>query len=85
MSNIVSRFVSFDERFSTPQSGVFVEVIAGRILIKQTNYIFFVAKPNFSGLSDFASTYQEHLGYAKKYQVWIDSLLKAKASKDTLG
>jgi len=48
----------------------------------QTNYIFFVAKPNFSGLSDFASTYQEHLGYAKKYQVWIDSLLKAKASKE---
>ncbi len=48
----------------------------------QTNYIFFVAKPNFSGLSDFASTYQEHLGYAKKYQVWIDSLLKAKAAKE---
>jgi UPF0755 protein len=47
----------------------------------QTNYIFFVAKPNFSGLSDFAATYPEHLVYAKKYQIWIDSLLKAKAAK----
>ncbi|MBP6432083.1 MAG: endolytic transglycosylase MltG [Ferruginibacter sp.] len=48
----------------------------------QTNYIFFVAKPNFSGLSDFAATYQEHLVYAKKYQVWIDSLLRARAAKE---
>ncbi|MBL0144431.1 MAG: endolytic transglycosylase MltG [Chitinophagaceae bacterium] len=47
----------------------------------QTNYIFFVAQPNFSGLSNFASNYQEHLGYAKIYQVWIDSLLRARAVK----
>jgi UPF0755 protein len=47
----------------------------------ETNYIFFVAQPNFSGLSDFASNYQEHMVYAHKYQHWIDSLLKARAVK----
>ena len=44
----------------------------------QTNYIYFVAKPDFNGLSNFASTYAEHLVYAKAYQQALDSLIKAK-------
>ena len=43
-----------------------------------TNYIYFVAKPDFNGLSNFASTYAEHLVYAKAYQQALDSLMKAK-------
>ncbi len=40
----------------------------------QTNYIFFVAKPDWSGLSNFAETYPEHLVYAKRYQQFLDSV-----------
>ena len=45
----------------------------------KTNYIFFVAKPDFNGYSNFAATYEEHLVYAKAYQNALDSLMKAKA------
>ncbi|MBK7883118.1 MAG: endolytic transglycosylase MltG [Chitinophagaceae bacterium] len=47
----------------------------------KTNYIFFVAKPDFKGYSNFAATYKEHLLFAKAYQQALDSLLKAKAEK----
>jgi len=40
-----------------------------------TDYIFFVAKPDFSGYSNFASTYKEHLSYAKAYQAALDKLM----------
>jgi UPF0755 protein len=49
----------------------------------QTNYIFFVAKPDFNGYSNFAATYAEHLVFAKAYQRALDSLIKAKAAKMT--
>jgi UPF0755 protein len=41
----------------------------------ETNYIFFVAKPDFNGYSNFAATYQEHLVFAKAYQHALDSLI----------
>jgi UPF0755 protein len=44
----------------------------------QTNYIYFVAKPDFNGYSNFASTYAEHLVFAKAYQQALDSLIKVK-------
>ncbi len=47
----------------------------------QTNYIFFVAKPDFNGYSNFASTYAEHLLYAKAYQNALDSLIRAQKAK----
>lgn len=50
----------------------------------QTNYIFFVAKPDFKGYSNFAATYAEHLIYAKAYQQALDSLVKAKTAKAAL-
>jgi UPF0755 protein len=43
----------------------------------ETDYLFFVARPNSGGLSDFASTFQEHSVYAKAYRDALDS-----ASKD---
>jgi UPF0755 protein len=48
----------------------------------QTDYIFFVAKPDFNGYSNFAATYSEHLQYAKAYQNALDSLIKAKKQKE---
>ncbi len=49
-----------------------------------TNYLFFVAKPGFSGAHDFAPDYQEHLKLAKQYRAFLDSLMKAKATADSL-
>ena len=44
-----------------------------------TNYLYFVAKPDLNGYSNFASTYQEHLRYAKAYQQALDTLMMRKA------
>lgn len=40
----------------------------------ETDYIFFVAKPDLNGYSNFASNYQEHLKFAKQYQAALDQL-----------
>ncbi|MES1159967.1 MAG: endolytic transglycosylase MltG, partial [Bacteroidota bacterium] len=34
----------------------------------KTDYLFFVAKPDLKGYSNFAATYKEHLQYRKEYQ-----------------
>jgi UPF0755 protein len=47
----------------------------------QTGYLFFVAKPDFRGYSNFAVTYDEHLKYAKAYQQALDELMKTKQLK----
>ena len=43
-----------------------------------TDYMFFVARPDRSGSSNFASTYEEHKKNAIIYQHWLDSLFTAK-------
>ena len=43
-----------------------------------TDYLFFVARSDFSGYSDFASTYQQHQVFAKAYQQALDSLIKSR-------
>lgn len=43
-----------------------------------TDYLFFVARSDFSGYSDFATTYQQHKLYAKAYQQALDSLIRSK-------
>ena len=47
-----------------------------------TDYIFFVARADFSGFSDFASTYPQHLIYAKAYQQALDKIILAKKAKE---
>ncbi len=41
---------------------------------KQTDFLFFCAKPNGNGYHAFAATDAEHLKNAKAYQQWLDSL-----------
>ncbi len=43
-----------------------------------TGYIFFVAKPDFSGYSNFAINYEEHKKFAKAYQLALDSIITLK-------
>jgi UPF0755 protein len=45
-----------------------------------TDYLYFVAKPGNSGYSNFASTYKEHLEFAKAYHEWQD---KQQAIRDS--
>ncbi|MDP4285399.1 MAG: endolytic transglycosylase MltG [Bacteroidota bacterium] len=45
-----------------------------------TNFLFFVARADFSGYSEFATSYREHLVYAKAYQKALDSLIIARRS-----
>ena len=41
-----------------------------------TKYLYFVAKPDFSGYSNFAETFPEHLVFAKSYQKALDEQMK---------
>ena len=43
-----------------------------------TNYLYFVAQPNLTGYSNFATTYQEHQAFAKQYQDWLTAYLQTK-------
>jgi len=45
-----------------------------------TDYLYFVAKPDFSGYSNFASTFKEHEAYAK---AWTDALKKQRTIRDS--
>jgi len=44
----------------------------------RTDYIFFVAKADFSGYSHFSSNYAEHDQYAKLYQKALNEYLAKK-------
>ena len=57
------------------------ETIDAVLAAPVTNYIFFVAKPDFKGYSNFAATYPEHLKFAKAYQLALDSLIIRKREK----
>lgn len=46
-----------------------------------TEYLYFVAKPDMSGHSNFATTYAEHMKYAKEYQQWLDEQMAIKAAR----
>ncbi len=41
-----------------------------------TNYLYFVAKSDFSGYHHFSATYQEHSIFAKEYQLKLDEYQK---------
>jgi UPF0755 protein len=47
-----------------------------------TKYFYFVAKPDFSGYSNFAETYPEHMVYAKAYQKALDEQIKIGQQKE---
>lgn len=44
----------------------------------KTDYLYFVAKSDFSGYSHFSTTFAEHTKYAKEYQQALDVLMAKK-------
>lgn len=49
----------------------------------KTDFIFFVAKSDFSGYHHFSANYAEHQQYAKQYQQALTEWLKRKALQNT--
>lgn len=47
-----------------------------------TDYLYFVAKPDFSGYSNFSSNFTEHSKYAKQYQQALNEYLIKKQNKE---
>jgi UPF0755 protein len=46
-----------------------------------TDYLYFVAKPDFSGYSNFSSNFAQHSQYAKQYQQALNEYLSKKQSE----
>lgn len=57
-----------------------IETIDAVLDAPETNYLFFVAKPDFKGYSNFAATYAEHMVFAKQYRDALDELIRNKAA-----
>lgn len=49
-----------------------------------TNYLYFVARPDNSGYSNFATTYKAHLQNAKAWQDWLDKQMAIRAHTDSM-
>ena len=65
----------------TPSAGTVDAVLQA----PQTEYLYFVARSDFSGYHVFASTYQEHLRFAKQYQDSLNRYLQRRqTAKDNI-
>ena len=83
LKRILLKHLAYDSPFNTYQNAGLppgpictpsTKTIDAVLNAPQTNYIYFVAKPDWSGLSNFCQSYQEHLVNAKKYQHFLDSV-----------
>lgn len=50
----------------------------------KTDYLYFVAKPDFSGYSNFASNFSDHMKFAHLYQKALDEQMAIRAKADSL-
>ncbi|MEO5647688.1 MAG: endolytic transglycosylase MltG, partial [Chitinophagaceae bacterium] len=59
-----------------------IKTIDATLNAPQTEFIFFVARDDFSGYSDFSVTYEQHLIYANEYREALDREMR---KRDSLG
>ena len=83
LKRILLKHLSYDSPFNTYQNAGLppgpictpsTKTIDAVLNAPQTNYIYFVAKPDWSGLSNFCQSYTEHMVNAKNYQHFLDSV-----------
>ncbi len=83
LKRILLKHLTFDSPFNTyrnaglppgPICTPSTKTIDAVLNAPQTNYIYFVAKPDWSGLSNFCQSYEEHMINAKNYQHFLDSV-----------
>ncbi|MEP7253496.1 MAG: endolytic transglycosylase MltG, partial [Ginsengibacter sp.] len=81
LKRIYNKYLSYPSPYNTyvyaglppgPICTPSIKTLDAVLAMPETDYIFFVARSDFSGYSDFASTYREHLIYAKSYQQALD-------------
>ena len=53
-----------------------IETLEAVLASPKTNYLYFVAKPDFSGYSNFAETFEQHMQYARAYQKALDEQMR---------
>lgn len=46
----------------------------------ETNYLYFVARADFSGYSNFSTNYQQHLMYAREYQNALNKYMESRTN-----
>ncbi len=51
----------------------------------KTGYLYFVAKADFSGYSNFSETFEQHMKYAREYQKALDAEMAKKAAANSKG
>jgi UPF0755 protein len=51
---------------------VYTQAIDAVLNYDRHNFVFFCARPDFSGLSDFTASYDQHCRYASAYQKALD-------------
>lgn len=59
-----------------------IQTIDASLNAPKTDYLFFVARSDFSGYSDFSSNFDQHKKYAQAYQKALDSLMEKKKLKE---
>ena len=53
-----------------------LESLEAVLTAPETKYLYFVAKPDFTGYSNFAETYSEHMKNARAYQKALDEQMR---------
>ena len=61
-----------------------IETIDAVLNAPTTDYLYFVARSDFSGFSDFASNFEQHKKYAQAYQKALDTLMAKKKLEDSI-
>lgn len=83
LRRITGQQTSFDSPYNTyryaglppgPICTPSIKTIDAVLHTQQTDYLYFCARPDFSGYHVFAATYAEHLQNARRYQKALDSL-----------
>jgi len=61
-----------------------IQTIDATLHAPKTDYLFFVARSDFSGYSDFSSNFKQHKKYAQTYQKALDTLMAKKKLKESI-